>query len=36
MRMRAVPELRFFLDESVEQGIKIDTLLRETDPNNEK
>lgn len=36
MRMRAVPELRFFLDESVEQGIKIDALLRDTDPNNEK
>ena len=36
MRMRMVPELRFFLDESIEQGIKMDALLRATDPDNEK
>jgi|TARA_R110002095_G_scaffold155426_1_gene135001 ribosome-binding factor A len=36
MRMRMVPELRFFLDESVEQGIKIDALLRSTEPENKK
>ena len=36
MRMRAVPELRFFLDESVEQGIKIEALLKATDPSNDQ
>jgi len=36
MRMRMVPELRFFLDESIEQGIKMDALLKATDPDNEK
>ena len=36
MRMRMVPELRFFLDESIEQGIKMDALLKATDPENEK
>ena len=36
MRMRMVPELRFFLDESVEQGSKIDALLRSTAPENKK
>ncbi|ORU89534.1 MAG: ribosome-binding factor A [Cycloclasticus sp. symbiont of Poecilosclerida sp. M] len=36
MRMRMVPELRFFLDESTEQGIKMDTLLKETNPENDK
>lgn len=36
MRMRMVPELRFFLDESIEKGIKIDALLRSSDPTNEK
>ncbi|MEH6504348.1 MAG: 30S ribosome-binding factor RbfA [Cycloclasticus sp.] len=36
MRMRMVPELRFFLDESVEQGSKIDALLRSTAPENNK
>jgi len=36
MRMRMVPELRFFLDESIEQGIKMDALLRATNPENEK
>ncbi|MEO1889987.1 MAG: 30S ribosome-binding factor RbfA [Cycloclasticus sp.] len=36
MRMRMVPELRFFLDESIEQGIKMDALLKATNPDNEK
>ncbi|MBL4743249.1 MAG: 30S ribosome-binding factor RbfA [Cycloclasticus sp.] len=36
MRMRMVPELRFFLDESIEQGIKMDALLRATDPSKDK
>ena len=36
MRMRMVPELRFFLDESIEQGIKMDLLLKTTNPDNEK
>jgi len=36
MRMRMVPELRFFLDESTEQGIKMDALLKATNPDNEK
>jgi ribosome-binding factor A len=31
-----VPELRFFLDESIEQGIKMDALLKATDPDKEK
>lgn len=35
MRMRMVPELRFFLDESIEQGIKMDALLKATNPDNE-
>ncbi len=35
MRMRMVPELRFFLDESTEQGIKMDALLKATAPDNE-
>ncbi|PCI18330.1 MAG: ribosome-binding factor A [Piscirickettsiaceae bacterium] len=36
MRMRMVPELRFFLDESIEQGIKMDALLKATNPDSEK
>jgi len=36
MRMRMVPELRFFLDESIEQGIKMDALLKATIPDNEQ
>jgi ribosome-binding factor A len=36
MRMRMVPELRFFLDESIEQGIKMDALLKQSDPEHDK
>ncbi|ORU91771.1 MAG: ribosome-binding factor A [Cycloclasticus sp. symbiont of Poecilosclerida sp. N] len=36
MRMRMVPQLRFFLDDSIEQGIKMDALLKATNPDNKK
>lgn len=31
MRLRTVPELRFFIDESMEYGAKIDKILNELD-----